>query len=39
MLFYKSEIRENTGERPPYEINVQVKSDQTTDKDFELLLN
>lgn len=29
----------NTGERPEYDIKVETQTEETTDKDFELILN
>jgi len=39
LLYYKSEAKENSGRRPPYELKIEVKPENTSDKDFELILN
>ena len=39
LVFYRQESIENTGERASYEIRVEVKEEDTSDKDFELYFN
>jgi len=39
LLFYRQEARENSGERAPYELKIDVKQEKTTSDDYEMILN
>jgi hypothetical protein len=39
MIFYKSDAKLNSGERPPYEIKVEAFTESLKSKDLELILN
>jgi hypothetical protein len=39
LLFYRQEARENSGERAPYELKIDLKNEATTNDDYEMILN
>ncbi len=39
LLFYRQEARENSGERAPYELKIEMKTETTTNDEYEMILN